>query len=256
MSNGSKIQCNLKIVVRISYMFYDHRTIFDNMTETDFDSSRYFVIVLTVMEENPYDTINRILGECWKYHIANLVILVPTHSYKRILLYTYFPYTDDHCEQVKPILRNYFENNSFFDLRVPPFPDKCGNFHQCPLYVAATNDEPYTFLTGYGTNETPQFSGLDAMVVGEISKRLNFKMEVLPYDGGFYYDDVIVLLVMFGLYLCGLRPSSTNFEFLRTNSSFVFSNTIKLTYRLLVQILCENTIGKIRFHTSTILSCI
>lgn len=158
----------------------------------DLNCNGYFVIVLTSSLENYYDTVHNMLLNCWKLHVPNVVILVPTQNYNRILLYTYFPYSEEHCEEVKPILRNYFENDSF-QLSLTHFPEKCQNFHQCALHVAATNDPPYTFIPDDTANTTTNFTGLDALVIGEISHRLNFKMIVLPYNGEFQYYHVIVL---------------------------------------------------------------
>lgn len=128
-----------------------------------FDSEGYFIIVLTNSGENYYETISNILSE------------------------------------VKPILRNYFENNSY-ELNLPHFPQKFRNLHQCILHVAATEYQPYTFLSG--ANETFYFDGLDAIVLKELSRILNFSIVVLPYNGGFLSKHVIAFNSFLPFDLC------------------------------------------------------
>lgn len=78
--------------------------------------------------------------------MANVIVLAPTSTDDSILMYTFFPYTAEHCENVLPIVYNEF--NGTFIQNVPIFPEKFQNLFRCPLKVATYNFPPFVMLTG------------------------------------------------------------------------------------------------------------
>lgn len=133
------------------------------------------------------------------------MILVPSQNYTKILLYTFFPYSEEHCEEVTPILHNSFQNNSF-ELSSPHFPQKFGNFHQCPLVMAAYPISPYIILSG-SENGTNYPGGIAGIIYMELSKKLNFTSIVQKKsDVSRSVEAVIVYFFYFGIYkiLCAV----------------------------------------------------
>lgn len=106
------------------------------MSVNAYDYTGFYTIVL--QNATSQAIIRKIFEDCWKLYIANVNILVPTEGYKTILSYTFFPFTPDECEGVRPTIHNYFRNNTFL-LNAPIFPDKFRNFFKCPLKIATHN---------------------------------------------------------------------------------------------------------------------
>lgn len=109
--------------------------------------------------------------------MANSIVLTPTHDYEIILMYTFFPYTSEHCERVSPIVYDHFENGTFV-LNAPIFPEKFGNLFRCPLKIATYNFPPFVTLTER-SNDT-YIDGIEGVVLRVISQRLNFTTIVIP----------------------------------------------------------------------------
>lgn len=95
-------------------------------------------------------------------YIANSIILTPTEDYETILMYTFFPYTPEHCERVEPIVYDYFENGQF-QRNAAIFPEKFGNLFRCPIKTATYNFPPYVMLTER-SNDT-YIDGIEGVVL-------------------------------------------------------------------------------------------
>lgn len=96
---------------------------------------------------NVQEIVRKIFDHCWSLYIANVVVLTPSKDYAKVFVYTYFPFTPEHCESVEPILLDHFENGSFASGRSKSlFPDKFRNLHQCPLIMSSYNFTPLVFL--------------------------------------------------------------------------------------------------------------
>lgn len=162
------------------------RTIFNVMTPDKFDYNGYFVIVFSDLGEDYHKAVYRIFLDCWESYIANVVILVPTQDHTKILLYTFFPYSEQHCEEAHPILRNYFQNKSFA-LSLPHFPQKFLNFHQCPLLMSTYHVPPLMLLSGL-ENRTNSPDGVAGNLYKEISRKLNFTSIMKQIPGCAYYN--------------------------------------------------------------------
>lgn len=132
---------------------------------------------MTEHSDDCAETIKRILEDCWSLYIVNAIILTPTEDYETILMYTYFPYTREHCEKVKPIVYDYFENGTFVR-NATIFPEKFGNLFRCPLKIATYNYPPYVMLTER-SNDT-YIDGIEGVILRVISQRLNFTTLIVP----------------------------------------------------------------------------
>ncbi|XP_055325489.1 uncharacterized protein LOC129579433 [Sitodiplosis mosellana] len=154
------------------------RIMFEMTTDT-INDFRYYTIVLTKYIVNYSEIVRRMLNDFWSLNIANVVVLTPGKDYKKVFLYTFFPYTPEHCEIVKPIVLDHFENGSFVNERsVPIFPEKFNNFHKCPLSVSTYNFTPFVFLMPQ-PNGSYYLDGIEGTIIRVLSQQLNFTVNVL-----------------------------------------------------------------------------
>lgn len=153
------------------------RRIFSEVTIDAFDYSGYYSVLLTEHSDDCEETIRKILEDFWSLHMANTIILIPSENYELILMYTFFPFTPEHCERVKPIVYNYFENGTFV-LNLPVFPEKFNNLYRCSLKIATYHYPPFIMLT-HRSNDT-YIDGIEGVVLRVISQKLNFTTIVIP----------------------------------------------------------------------------
>lgn len=142
------------------------------MTTTAYDYTGFYTIVLTEHSDDCEETIDKIFKDCWSLYIANVNVLTPTEDNETVLLYTFFPFTPDHCEHIEPIVSDYFENGTFV-LNAPIFPDKLLNFFKCPLRVSSYTFAPFIMLKNK-SNGSFYTDGIEGTLFRVMSQRLNF----------------------------------------------------------------------------------
>ncbi|KAG4066326.1 hypothetical protein HA402_000550 [Bradysia odoriphaga] len=150
------------------------RRIYDQLSPEVFDYSGYYTIVLVESNiESSQETINRILSNCWALYITNVHILASTlRESEELYLYTYYPYTVEHCEIVKPVVQNIFVNGTFVH-NASMFPLKLQNFYECPVTVSTYSFWPFMILTE-SNNGSYHMDGLDGKTLRVIANHLNF----------------------------------------------------------------------------------
>lgn len=104
------------------------------MTVDAYNYAGFYTIVLTQYAKDSIETIRKIFADCWSLPIANAIVLIPSENYQSVYLFTFFPYTPEHCNYVEPIEYDHFKNGSFTHNKTI-FPDKFQNFYKCPLIV-------------------------------------------------------------------------------------------------------------------------
>lgn len=150
-----------------------HREILNGNSTKRFDFSGYYTVVITNVQRNYTDIITRILKYCWELHIVNVnVVTYDPYNRERAVVHTYFPYTSEHCAQIKPVIIGVFTNNTFVQ-NVTIFPSKVGNFHKCNLTIGTLDFEPYIMITSLG-NGNYHLNGFEGFIVRALSRRLNF----------------------------------------------------------------------------------
>lgn len=87
-------------------------------------------------------------------------------------MYTYYPYTPIKCENVDPVVHNYYANNQF-RFKKETFPNKFKNFYRCPIILSTYHIDPYMILKKQ-SNGSYNMSGVDGIVFRVISQQLNF----------------------------------------------------------------------------------
>lgn len=91
---------------------------------------------------------------------------------EKIELLTFFPFSDDHCNNTKTIkIVNEFADGLWKTKSF--FPKKISNFHGCPLRLEFAPTYP-AFMKHDHQNGTVEYSGSDFEIVLELAKRLNF----------------------------------------------------------------------------------
>lgn len=143
------------------------------MSETSYDYTGFYTILVTGVYNKDHHIVESILKDCWSLYISNVHILTRTTVESAATLYTFYPYTQNHCELVKPILQNYFVNDSFVLADEKLFPEKFRNFHKCPLTLSTYNLVPFMILTPQ-PNGSYHTDGIDGITFRVISQQLNF----------------------------------------------------------------------------------
>lgn len=146
--------------------------LFNNFTSEKIEFNGQFLIAIPNSEANNDSTISKILSDCWSLYITKVDVLVPNDSYNGIFLYTYYPFTEVHCEQAEPFVYNYFENDSFVAHK-SHFPFKLANLHRCPLRVSTFDLPPHMILIEFA-NGTIYTDGIEGITLRVLSQRMNF----------------------------------------------------------------------------------
>lgn len=148
------------------------RRIFARMSDTSFDYTGFYTILLTEMCHHQHEIVSKILHDCWSLYISNVHVLTGAGIDAIGVLYTFYPYTPVYCDRVKPSIQNYYINDSFV-LNSELFPPKFRNFHKCPILVSTYNLPPYMILTPQ-PNGSYYTDGIDGITLRVISQQLNF----------------------------------------------------------------------------------
>uniref|UniRef100_A0A3F2ZEH4 Uncharacterized protein n=1 Tax=Phlebotomus papatasi TaxID=29031 RepID=A0A3F2ZEH4_PHLPP len=153
--------------------YQSFRQILNGNSDKTFDFSGYYTVVLTNVQKNYTDIITRILKDCWELYIVNVnVVSYDPYNRERAFVHTYFPYTPEHCNQVKPVITGVFTDNTFVQ-NATIFPSKVDNFHKCNLTIGTLDFEPYVMITSLD-NGSHYLNGFEGFIVRALSKRLNF----------------------------------------------------------------------------------
>lgn len=177
---------------------YDEfRHVFEKIQRGNYKLTGYYMFVLTKANQQRkqlFDMTAKILESCWSMYIVNVVVVWPTLSIEidHTDIYSYFPYSPEHCERVRPVLMDQFRSGNFSQKR-HLFPSKLNNMYMCPLTVASVMLYPYSTQEVTPSNasissDPATFSGLDVLVVNELARHLNFSYSILipsdPIDRG------------------------------------------------------------------------
>lgn len=149
--------------------------IYQNLSTVIYDYQGFFIIVVT----QPEKSIKRIFEDLWYYYITNAnVVTLNSHNLNEANIFTYFPFTDFHCEKVEPELYDIYTIESGFKFNLTYFPKKVSNLHGCPLSVATFYFPPFVLLSR-DDNGLIKLDGLDGFLITIISKTLNFTLDIV-----------------------------------------------------------------------------
>jgi len=146
--------------------------IFDKITSELFSFTGYFVITYMNPDSVHESEIQKIFQNLWTKDITNAVVLCPENNDTHI--HTYFPYSEDYCEEVHQTLWNIYRTNA--GLLYPNrsiFPDKLKNFYGCEFTVATYENPPFMTTIKNSSNNLVPF-GLDGILLWALQESLNF----------------------------------------------------------------------------------
>ncbi|XP_058977783.1 uncharacterized protein LOC131802192 [Musca domestica] len=142
------------------------------------DDLEYYLIFLQARDNEIPREMKLILQHCLDNYWLHCNVMIQTAK-GEILMYTYFPYTADHCYKAKPKLIDFFDGERF---KNPPFlPDKLYNLHKCPLSVNTWSQLPYVAIENL-PNGTLHYSGMDIQLLKALSDKMNFTLKVKYRD--------------------------------------------------------------------------
>lgn len=118
----------------------------------------------------------KIFEYCWTNYLINCVIQIQKAD-GRLLLYSYFPFTDKHCSKVETVLVNEYNGTSLIYEDI--FPKKLKNFFGCPLRAALSHIPPYVHLSKNENNASYVSGGFEGKLLLELSRKLNFSLDVV-----------------------------------------------------------------------------
>ncbi|XP_058448297.1 uncharacterized protein LOC131428390 [Malaya genurostris] len=163
--------------------FASFRLISQGMKVRTYDYTGWFLVIVSDTSSNSNHTVREIIADLWSHYIVNVGILI-THAdtSDSVDYFTYFPYGNGHCEDVRPRLWNTFTNGQYMDPSRQLFPNKLANFYGCSLKLATFHIPPFMILR-YGIDQKllPLY-GLDGIVIRALSRQLNFTLEVIVVD--------------------------------------------------------------------------
>jgi anti-anti-sigma regulatory factor len=126
-------------------------------------------LIVTIVASSPSAAaVKRMLDVMWRKFILN-VHVVTREGNGDVALSTYFPFGEDFCGQVHPVVWNIYRKGAFVEQR-DHFPRKTDDFHRCQLSVAVFNAAPYMVLNG------SDVEGVDGNVLKTLARELNFSI--------------------------------------------------------------------------------
>jgi hypothetical protein len=143
------------------------RILYQRFTPEVFKYSSQFLIVIPL-----YVTIDlqQMFADLWTLRIVNVVILL-RQNFTDFAAYTYYPYQQNKCENVEPIM---IEPNDF-----NCFPNKFANFYQCTVYVGTFENIPIMmFRLSRTKDNTILMSGIEGDLLNGLAADLNFKVVI------------------------------------------------------------------------------
>lgn len=96
-------------------------------------------------------------------------------------MHTYFPFTPYHCGEIIPVAWNSFHSDHFVQPHKEIFPSKTGNLFQCPISILVSPIQPYIFTTENNSDGSYNFDGIEYHLLLELSKQINFKLNISIY---------------------------------------------------------------------------
>lgn len=162
-----------------------HRRIFKELSTEYFDYSGYYTIVLTghVEKTSAHQMIKSILTDLWSLHIINVNILSFENAESGASVFTFFPYSENHCDAVQPVLWDYYIDGHFTQNK-DIFATKLDNFYGCPITLVTYNVPPYVILQQLPNGTTsPNMDGIEGILFLVLSHKLNFRTVLLTSSG-------------------------------------------------------------------------
>ncbi|SPP78323.1 uncharacterized protein LOC117580878 [Drosophila guanche] len=149
-----------------------------NITEdnADFDDPEYYFIFLQTRDHLIPLELRLILDHCLAHYWLHCNVMIQTAEVD-VLVYSYYPYTSEHCQAAQPVLVNHFDGQRMVNATM--FPDKLTQLHGCPISVLTWHQPPFVELAWNDADGGLRASGFEIQLVEHLSRLLNFTMELI-----------------------------------------------------------------------------
>lgn len=108
-------------------------------------------------------------------YIINVHILVLNNENRsEVLIYTYWPFEENKCEQINPVIWNIFKNGNLTDKKTI-FPNKIKNMNGCKLEVDILDRPP--FILWKIINNKLTISGIEGLLLTSLANTINFTFD-------------------------------------------------------------------------------
>lgn len=132
----------------------------------------FFIIIGFYTNED----LKKIYEDLFKKYILNAnIIVVNNENRKEILIYTYFPFEENNCRGINPIIWNVFKNEKLTEKKIV-FPKKLQNMNRCEVNVSVFERPPFIFLKKI--NNKLKVSGIEGSLLNTLSKSINFTFDI------------------------------------------------------------------------------
>lgn len=144
------------------------------MDTTSFNYRGYYIIVFQFYKDEI--DLKKAFQDLFNMYILNAQILVLNkENLEEVLIYTYFPFEENNCERINPIIWNVFKNGNFTKKKIA-FPNKLANMNECKIKIAVFNRPPFTIFKTVNNKTT--ISGIEGNFLTSLSKTLNFTLQI------------------------------------------------------------------------------
>ncbi|XP_065365321.1 uncharacterized protein LOC135958344 [Calliphora vicina] len=139
------------------------------------DSLEYYFIFLQIRDSLQEIEMVKIFNYCFDNYWIHCNIMVQTAK-GDVLVYTYFPFKENHCLQTQPEVVNKFMGDRFENDIM--FPDKLRNLNKCSLKLTTWDIPPFVINhTDYFKPEH-EISGFEVTIMLVVSDKMNFTLDV------------------------------------------------------------------------------
>ncbi|XP_075211203.1 uncharacterized protein LOC142318523 [Lycorma delicatula] len=139
--------------------------------------TRAMFILVTREKQNLFGALTMIkyMEQFWRLRLMNLIVM--TTDSDKIYLYTYSPYSENHCSEVgRPVLVDmWYKSNKTFQMNKQLFTieEKVKNLHGCVLYGVGKTRPPESIIVKKNNN-TWELHGMGGFMLKTLEKYMNF----------------------------------------------------------------------------------
>lgn len=152
------------------------RVLNGNLDSNIFSFRAYYLIVGI---KGKIQATEEIFKTLWNKNIFNANVIYVNRG--EVEVTTFLPFGNEVCGSYLPKVVGNFRNGSFRSMKAF-YPNKFKNLRGCPLKIA-TFEEPLAIMKKSYSNGSFSYSGFDLDLVVEISKALNFKIDLKFFEG-------------------------------------------------------------------------
>lgn len=160
--------------------------IYVTMKESNFDHQGWYLIIFTIYRETQKIEMQKIFDDLWKIHVINVnIILKDKENHEKCEMFTYFPFAENYCEKVFPVLLNTFVSGKGFIEDVEPYPNKMANMYGCPINAVTFDIPPYVIVEekdGGGV----EVNGFEGILIKTMAEVMNFTITFNIQDDTFW----------------------------------------------------------------------